>query len=77
MAIWQASGPKGRNVLVEGPAGDEAAVRELLAGKGADRDEAWLSQDTAHVSEVRQTGRARILYELPADAPSEKKAAKS
>lgn len=71
MAFFQVTYPDGKAALVQGPSGDEATVREALAGKGESRDESVLSHDSGVVvSELKDTGTTRVVWEgsaAPAD----------
>lgn len=72
MAIFTVKDPGGRLVgLVRHPESDESAVRELMAGKGKDRDGRFVGHDGGYeVSAVEAEGGTKVLWRDEAGVPA-------
>jgi hypothetical protein len=75
MAIWHVTDGEGRLLkILRAAKGDEPRARGLAAGKGKDRDEAFLTHDGGYsVSEVDPDGSDTVLWENEA-APAKAEA---
>lgn len=63
MAIFKFKHTDGTVRVVAAPDGDEARAREVAAGRGAARDESYLSHDGGVTFEVLKDNVDKVLFE--------------